>query len=199
MFAFFIAYAVLRYHLFKGEPWSRLPFWTLNKAVAMTSVTLLALALIQGVRRRGPGLASGAAALGRLGFFLALGHTIASLALLNPAEFPSFFTAAGGLTLSTGVSMAAGAAAYLVFWHLDRNSGSESAAGSRRAYVRLALLLTAVHAGGIGWYVWIAPSTWPGRLIPLTLIAAVIAVGAWLASYLGGRAGGGERGPGGGA
>ena len=36
------AYAIARYHVFGGVPWSRLPLFTLNKAVALSAAALLA-------------------------------------------------------------------------------------------------------------------------------------------------------------
>src|ERR1041385_4217428 len=49
IFGFFLAYAVVRYHLFKGVPWEHLPLYTVNKALAMASTALAALAVVLGV------------------------------------------------------------------------------------------------------------------------------------------------------
>jgi DMSO/TMAO reductase YedYZ heme-binding membrane subunit len=187
LFLLFTLYAVLRYHVFKGEPWRRFPLWTLNKVAAMTSVTLLAMALVKGVRKRSAQEILDAASLGRLGFSLALGHVIASLALFGPAEYPRFFEAAGGSTFSTSVAVAAGVIAILVLWPLAVGSNEANASRSLRGQVRLALLATVAHSVGLGWFVWIDPATWPGGLVPLTLIAAVIATGSCVASYARGR------------
>jgi DMSO/TMAO reductase YedYZ heme-binding membrane subunit len=183
VFALFAVYAVVRYHVFKGEPWKRFPLWTLNKVAAMTSVTLFAMALVHGVRRRYAGAVASAAVLGRLGFSLALGHTIASLLLLGPREYPKFFEADGGATLSTSAALAAGLCAFLFFRQLGLGSGESQQPGTRRGWVRLALLGTLVHCAGLGWYVWLEPSAWPAGLLPLTLIGAAIALGGCLASY----------------
>ena len=33
-----LAYAIVRYHIFKGVPWSQFPLFTINKAVAVVSL-----------------------------------------------------------------------------------------------------------------------------------------------------------------
>lgn len=184
---FFAAYAIARYHLFKGEPWRRFPLWTLNKVAAMASVTLFAIALLKGVRRRSPESVAEAGVLGRIGFSFAAGHIVASVALFNAVEYPRFFGPGGGLTLWTSLAIAAGVGAFLLLRQLAPGNTEGGAAGARRRLVRLALLATAVHTVGLGWFVWIDVATWPGRMLPLTLIGCAIAAGAWIASYALGR------------
>jgi hypothetical protein len=179
----FIGYAVLRYHVFQGESWSRLPLWTLNKAAAMTSLAMFAMALVIGVRKGSPEARFSAAAMGRLGFHLALGHSIASIVLFRPVEFPRFFHQSGALTFSTVYSITAGLIALLLFRKLAGGAGSDDASTARRGMVRLALVLTAIHTFGLGWFVWLEPSRWPNGLVPLTLIGVCMAAVATLVSF----------------
>ena len=84
-----LIYAVVRYHGFKGVPWSQLPLYTMNKAWAVTAVILGGFALIAGSAGRRPE----ARTLGALAAGLGAAHAVASALLLRPVYYPPMFEA----------------------------------------------------------------------------------------------------------
>jgi hypothetical protein len=174
-----LAYAVVRYHGFKGVPWSQLALYTVNKAWAVTAVILAGLALLAGSAGRRPE----ARALGVLAALTGVAHGAASALVLRPAYFPKMFEPDGRLHGSGEVSMALGVLSLVVFLHLlvvQAPGGSDSANGSagRRPLAAAALLLAAGHSAFQGVEVWLEPASWPGGMPPLTFIGCIAALGA---------------------
>ena len=159
-----LAYATVRYNVFKGVPWSDWPVYVVNKAVALSSLLLLLAWLLRG--RAGPGESPSSGLLSHARRF-ALAHVGLSLAILSPAYFPGFFVEgrlnwASGLSVLTGVMAASGL--YL----------RSRPAVPRPAPVRslgVVGLVTGIHAMLNGYGSWLAPATWPGYLPPITLVA----------------------------
>ncbi len=181
-----LAYAVLRYNVFKGVPWEHLPLYVVNKAVAVSAVALLASSYLTG-KRLLPAARDPAQRrivpkfLGLCGFSAAGLHAVLSLALLSPAYYPKLF---GGerMTFAGEVAVLAGALGLL--WMAAPALGSlpnmEEALG-RRWWQRaqrggyLALAMAAAHTAAMGLPGWFRPGEWPGRLPPITLIGFLIA------------------------
>jgi hypothetical protein len=172
-----LSYAILRYHVFGAVAWSQLPLFTVNKAVAFTAAFLLCLASLN----RGPT----AGAYGKLGYAACLVHAAASLAMLSPGMFPTFFDGvrlsfAGQMAVLAGLSAAAAFAfpAITSFTEICVALGGERVRRYRKlcttALAVLALHLTSIGAGG--WFDW---THWPAALPPITLIAFAL-VGATL-------------------
>lgn len=164
-----VAYATLRYNLFKGVPWSDWPGYVANKALAVAGVWLLAWA----AWRKLNGAGSTRVPMAWAGCLI-VSHALVSFGLFNPTYFSKFFAegrvnGVGGLALLTG----AGAVALLEL-------GARGAPDwSRRAWLRsLAVLLvfSVLHTSLPGLGGWFAPATWPGRLPPLTLLASAPAL-----------------------
>ena len=171
-----LIYAVVRYHGFKGVPWSQLPLYTLNKAWAVTAVILGGLALLAGSTGRRPE----ARTLGGLAAGAGVAHGVASALLLRPAYFPAMFEADERLRWSGEASMALGVLALVLFCRLEIAQDPLEAGGpaGRRPVAVMALLLVAGHAALQGVEVWLRPEGWPGGMPPLTLIGCVAALGA---------------------
>jgi len=171
-----LSYATLRYNVFKGVPWADWPAYTVNKALAVGALLIIAAAVIRLARsgRRSGVLLGWAGAL-------ALAHSLLSFAMLNPVYYPRLFddgrlTAIGGLAMALGAllmaAMDVGARRSVVWSH-----------AARHRTLALIALGSGVHAALPGLPSWTAPGSWPGGLPPLTLIsflASVLAVAVWL-------------------
>lgn len=182
-----LAYAVVRYHVLKGVPYSQLPLFTLNKAVSWTALCLL-------------GLSSAMTPLTRLGFskideklpsrqhlgmlccLLAGIHIVVSLILISPQRFPKLFLD-GNLNVTGSLSLVFGviaAAALVVCAVSSRPAESDAAQNGRRPMVRraglVALLAILMHVTVMGSRGWLTLSSWPGNLPPITLLSALCAL-----------------------
>lgn len=177
-FAAMLAYAVVRYHLFGGVPWSQFPLYTTNKALAFTAAVLLCIAALNRGRVAG--------AYGTLGYAACLAHAVASLAMLSPGMYPKFFDG-DRLGFTGQLAVLAGIGAVFVFalpacTSFDRvcaSLGSERV----RCYRRLctaALLILGAHLVAMGAPGWLDPSHWPGTLPPITLLSTAVIGGAIL-------------------
>ncbi len=180
-----LAYAIVRYNVFKGVPWEQLPAYVVNKAAAVSAVTLLAGSYLAGrgipLEARDPERRLVAKFLGLCGFWAAGLHAILSLALLSPAYYPKFF-AGDKMTFAGELAMLAGALGLLGMALPAASSlpNMEEALGRRwwRRAQRggyLALAMAAAHTAAMGLPGWFRPGEWPGGLPPITLIGFLIA------------------------
>lgn len=183
-----MAYATLRYNVFKGVPWSDWPVYVVNKVLALSSLLLLLLWAVRVRRRTGVSQADLLSVAGRF----VLAHAGLSLAILSPGYFPSFFLATK-LTWQAGLSVLVGVMAATGLRFSSRPDASR-----RRATTTLGVVafMAGLHAALFGYASWSAPGSWPGFMVPITLIAFVSGVVA-LAAALPFRAGrgGGSRFP----
>lgn len=191
-----LAYAVVRYNVFAGVGWERLPLFIANKGISLASVLLLAVSYL--ANRGLPVSADARAARRQLarasglsGFLLAMVHVVVSVVIFSGANYPTLFDGprmnrAGFVCLVTGVM------AMLLL--LPPAFGSLAQVRQRMGAVRwkraqqlgyLALAATAVHVLWIGVRNWPAVSRWPGALPPISLLSfvvCVVPVGAKMAS-----------------
>lgn len=190
LFALAMGYAVLRYVLLGPVPVDQVPLYIANKAVAVVSLMLVALAFAARRFSAAPGaklawLRRGRRALGMYGLSLAALHSLLSVMLLTPVYFGKFFTDTGTLTAMAGASMLAGAGAMVLLIMLGRVKAEPDAAPpretsgdhGRRTLRRLALcvlVLTGIHLVLMGLPGWLAPTSWHGKLPPITLISMMI-------------------------
>jgi hypothetical protein len=182
-----LAYATVRYNVFKGVPWSDWPVYVVNKALALSSLLLLLTWILRA--RGGPDeSASGLLSSARR---LALVHAGLSLAILSPAYFPTFF-ADGRLNWPSGISLLIGVVAASSL-HLKSRPTVPWVATARRLGV--IALMAGMHAMLNGYGSWLAPATWPGYMPPITLIAFAVGVAGMAAALRAGAgaASGGER------
>lgn len=183
IFVVVMTYAVIRYNIYKGTSIESIPLFILNKAISLSSVVLIGLSFLLGslarfwsnlfVSRlylRKP--------LGILGFALAAIHTLISLLLFNPAYYPKFFTGTGQLNLTGELSMLFGVLALAIFSTValisipqvaDSMDAKQWLFVQRTGY--LAFILVGLHVGVMGFEGWLKPTTWPGGLLPISLIA----------------------------
>lgn len=145
------AYAVVRYHVFGGVPWSRLPLYTLNKAVAFSAAALFAAACFS----RGWDA-------GRIAVWLATLHVLMSLALLGPSCYPKLYLD-GGLNFTGDLALLGGCLAFALCL-------IPAATVARYAVLAVA----AAHVCAIGFTGWLTPRAWPGYMPPITLLSCLI-------------------------
>ncbi len=180
------AYSVIRYNVIKGTPWVELPLFISNKAISLSAVVFIALSYALGsLARFWPKTFVPALTLrkffGLLGFGLAAIHGLVSLLIFTPAYYPKFFLASGKLNLVGELSMLFGILAFFVFALVAIFSipavvkSVEPArwlAIQRIGYLGLALVF--FHVFVMGLEGWLKPAGWPGGLLPISLVAAIV-------------------------
>ena len=176
------AYAIIRYVIVGTVPPAQLPVFILDKALAVGAVALVAAALAIGplVRMRLIRAAwmTQRKALGVHGFVFGAVHALLAIATLSPARYGKLYDQAGTLTFEGGLVVLAGVLAFaallvpaLTSPALVRTSMPvESWRRAQRLGV-VALAIAVAHVFVLGWRSWLAPSTWPGGLPPLTAVA----------------------------
>ena len=169
-----LAYATLRYNVFKGVAWSDWPVFVLNKGLALSSMMLLAAWILRHRRSTDvsePGLLAAASRL-------MLAHIGLSLVVLSPVYFPAFFVD-GRLTWQAGAALAIGMAAAVGLPVVSRPGHAHL---SRLRGLGLIACAAGCHAALFGYSSWFTPAAWPGHLLPITLISfAAGLVGAFAA------------------
>lgn len=186
IFLVVFAYAVIRYNVIKGVSWTLLPLYINNKALALAAVVFIAISYALGsLARFWPKTFVSALSLrkffGLLGFGLAAVHSLVSLLIFTPAYYPKFFLSSGKLNLVGELSMLFGVLAFFVFAIVALASVSAIAksmeperwlAVQRLGY--LGLILVFFHVFIMGFEGWLKPAGWPGGLLPISLVAAIV-------------------------
>ena len=145
-----LAYAVLRYHLFKSVPWDHFPLYTTNKVFAVVGLAgLVGSRLAAGRERR--------QRYGFAGLWCTTVHVLMSLLLMTPNYFGKFYSKSGQFTWQTELSMAAGVLGVgFLLWLLIATLKTETQKQTSLVpcLARWTLLATALHLvfmGGAGW------------------------------------------------
>src|SRR3989338_4393633 len=120
LFAVILGYALLRYNIIKGVPWSDLPLFISNKAIALYAVVFIALSFIIGpLIKFWTGTFIRFQPLrkyfGLLGFGFASIHALISLLIFTPQYYPKFFSETGKLDLIGELSMLFGIIGFFIF------------------------------------------------------------------------------------
>lgn len=180
------AYAVIRYNVLKGTPWVELPLFISNKAISLSAVVFIALSYALGsLARFWPKTFVSALSMrkffGLLGFGLAALHGLISLLIFSPAYYPKFFLSSGKLNLIGELSMLFGVLTFFVFTIVALASvpAIVKSMDSQRWLVvqRLGyfgLILVIFHVFMMGIDGWLKPAGWPGGLLPISLVAAIV-------------------------
>lgn len=181
-----VGYAVLRYHVIKGVPWSNFPLFILNKGLSLSAVFLIAASYILGHLSRyfpktfTPWL-SMRKYLGLLGFGLAAVHALMSMLLLSFAYYPKFFEESGKLNLIGELSLLFGVVSFFIFSivaitstpsvekEMDKNKWLKVQSMGYLAFASVGL-----HVLIMGFAGWLTPKTWPGGLLPVSLVAFIV-------------------------
>ncbi len=187
-FIIIFSYSIIRYNVLKGVPIDQIPLFIFNKAISLTSVIVIGMSFIIGPFARFwpktfvPKLYL-RKYLGVLGFGIAALHGIISLLIFNPAYYPRFFTEVGKLTFSGELSMLFGILSIFIFSSVSVTSlpsiekdmhPKQWKFVQRLGY--LAFILVLLHVTVMGWGGWLNPSGWPGGLLPISLIGALVII-----------------------
>jgi hypothetical protein len=115
-----------------------------------------------------------------------------SFMLFSPAIFGKFFEPDGTLTGVAGISMLAGVLAFVVLWGYNlsfqtylREDKAFIGFITSRKFLIWALLLGGIHLAFMGYSGWMNPSGWNGGLPPISLVAFVLFVVAYLLNFFG--------------
>ncbi len=184
-----LAYAIVRYNVFKGVAWDHLPLYIVNKSVAFAGVILIGLAYLAG---KWFGGATGtepvrakAKFLGLAGFSMISVHVLMAMVLLSPANYEKFFAASGKLNLTGELTFLFGVLAYgcLLFPAITTLPYMYDALGMER-WLRAqhmgywTLGLACGHTFAMGYKGWFDLSTWPGSMPPITMLGFLAALAA---------------------
>ncbi|MEK7558483.1 MAG: ferric reductase-like transmembrane domain-containing protein [Patescibacteria group bacterium] len=182
------AYAIIRYNIIKGVAWEQLPLFISNKAISLSAIAFIALSYMLGsLARFWPKTFVSALPLrkffGLLGFGLAALHGLISLLIFTPAYYPKFFSITGKLNLIGELSMLFGVLAFFVFAAVAFTSipaVTKSMDPERWLAVQrlgyFGLILVFFHVFTMGFEGWLKPEGWPGGLLPISLVAAIVIV-----------------------
>lgn len=187
-------YACLRYLVLGDVHPGNWPLYVNNKAVSLAALALLALSYLSGKAGRRAGNAvcqnERGKALGLMGFTLMAIHALMSLLLLSPSYYPKFFdgdklNVAGELGLLLGVI---GFGCFTVPAIASLPPAAEALGPIRWARAQRigywGLAAAALHVLTLGLSGWLDPSSWPGFLPPITMLAFLIAVCPLLAKLV---------------
>jgi DMSO/TMAO reductase YedYZ heme-binding membrane subunit len=188
IFGVSLAYAVIRYHLTGDVAWRHFPLYILNKVTSLASVGFVACSYLIGkvIRWHDHDKALRLVVIkfcGLVGFFLAAIHAFMSVLLLTPAYFAKYFDSDGRLNLQGQVGMTVGIVAlfFLMSPAITTLPMMPKALGGWRwkrtqRVGYLALILVVVHLLFLGLKGWLTPGKWPAGLVPISLVAFVVAL-----------------------
>ncbi|MFO0634752.1 MAG: hypothetical protein U0168_18060 [Nannocystaceae bacterium] len=171
-----LAYAVLRYNVFRGDSWEQLPVFIVNKAISVGSLGMLGASRVVAdkARRKRLGLAA---------FMLAALHVLLSLMVMNPSYIDKMYLPSGRMSWSAELSMLTGAVATsLLMWlaystTLRPLDSQQHATSLVPGMARGTLVLVAAHVLYMGYGAWFTPASWPGAMPPITLLSFALALG----------------------
>ncbi len=181
IFLFSFSYAVVRYDVFAGVPWSQLPFFIMNKVMAFSGTILLIITFtISPLKNLGVNIPSSwltaRKGMGITGFASIFVHVLINLLIFSPAYYGKFFDANNLLTLNAGLSMLSGVLAFVILWLYnisffkpDKNIGLNKVLKSK-GFLLVFLPLAAFHMFFMGYEGWLTPSKWQGGIPPISLV-----------------------------
>lgn len=192
-----VAYAILRYHILGGVPWSEFSLFILNKGLCLGAFILLAFNFALGPAKN-LGLPVPASwlnarkAFGMMGFLLILIHAFISFMLFSPPYYGKFFGPDGTLTAVASLSMLAGILGLVFLWAY--NLSFQTKLSEDRAFIALitsrkvliwALSLGGIHLAFMGYAGWLKPGDWHGGLPPISLVGFVFFMVGYLLNLIG--------------
>lgn len=177
LFLSFYTYAILRYHIGKNVPWDEW-YFILNKAFAWTGFTLISLSILPqkilvklNVKRK---------ELGVQGFVFALIHAVSMFILFNQDHFPKFYSD-GTINLMGWLIISIGILSIIIFSFPFIAAIQNSPSKSRIFKLgKIGVLIGAFHPFLIGFKGWFLPSDWPFYMPPITLMAVLTCILAFM-------------------
>ncbi len=178
-----VSYAIIRYNIIGDVPWKDLPFFVLNKGIALSSLILLTINFSLGpLQNIGVKITdfwlNSRKSIGISGFLFALIHVFMSLSILNPKYYKVFFVDEGTLSLRGGLSLLGGILSFILLWIYNISFKHGFKQDERiikwitsKKYVVYGMLLTGIHLFFMGYSGWITIYKWQGGLPPISLIS----------------------------
>lgn len=180
------SYAIIRYNIIKDMPWIELPFFISNKAISLSAVAFIALSYALGsLARFFPKIFVPTLTMrkffGLFGFGLASFHSLMSTLIFTPVYYSKFFITTGKLSLVGELSMIFGILSFFVFACVAISSipGIIKPTEQEKWFTVqrigfLGLVTIFFHVFIMGIEGWLKPAGWPGGLLPISLVAAII-------------------------
>ena len=179
-----IVYAITRYHFFKGVHVQQFFPEILNKGLSLAAILLISLSLSVGpLSRQFPDKFNSLLLRKRLfglwGFVFAFIHSMVSIHFYKPDHYPKFFSlehlnVLGKFVLYFGVvSLILLSIAFMVSF--PKNINVRPIIFQRSQFIGfVGLIIGGAHVIPIGAQGWFHPYSWPGYLIPITLISFIV-------------------------
>jgi len=176
-----IVYAITFYHFFKGVPFQQFFPDILNKGLSLAAILLISLSLSVGPLScqfpdKFNNLQLGKRLFGLWGFVFAFLHSLVSIYFYKPDHYPKFFSLEhlnfiGKFVLYFGVvSLILLSIAFMVSFPKILNV--RPIIFQRSKFIGfVGLIIGGAHVIPIGAQGWFHPYSWPGYLIPITLIS----------------------------
>ena len=192
-----LLYVVVRYHIFGGVEWREFPLYTFNKTMALAGFLLVTYNFSFGpFKNIGVNIPDTWLAarntLAMTGFFFLLIHVFISFLLFSPAHYGQFFEADSTLTFTAGLSMLAGIIGFVLLWMMNitfqsymRDNEAFVTFITSRKFLLWALTFGGLHLLFMGYSGWINPSGWHAGIPPVSLVAMLFFVVAYLANVIG--------------
>ena len=182
-----LAYAIVRYVGFGTVAPAQLPVFILNKALAVASIAMIAIALAIGPLVRMRALAAAwmqhRKSFGVNGFVMGALHSVLTIAMLSPVSYGKLYDRVGKLTFEGGLVVLGGVLTLFALVvpaitsaNLVRKSMTAESWQRAQKLGVTALALAIAHVAVLGWRTWLTPETWPGGLPPLTIWAIAAGV-----------------------
>lgn len=176
-FVISLVYAIVRYNIFGNVPWEELPLYITNKAISLTAIILLLFSVIHKANTK-----QTKQNIWKIIFILTLIHVFISFRLFGPESYQKFYfendlNLVGYLTLFWGITAFLGFLILNSGKLLPEDDSKLTIPNSLKKEIRkwIPFLITG-HLIAMGFNGWISPSSWPGYLIPMSLIAFIIVV-----------------------
>ncbi|MBN2349743.1 MAG: hypothetical protein JXJ22_12930 [Bacteroidales bacterium] len=181
-----LTYILLRNIIFGTVTWNFLPFIAINKALALTAIILLVFVFSgKRIRQSRAGLfrnlTNHLPLIGNTALIMISAHSLISIRMLNPELFSRFYNF-NTLNIWGILAIIAGVFAFLLILIYYFNIQSTREKNQFRLFLKrikiswLIISLVFIHVFFTGFTEWIHVASWPGYLVPESLIIAIFIV-----------------------
>jgi len=174
-------YSILRYNIIKDVEWAHFPLFIFNKAISLSAVILMVMSVISGRKAiNSERYKILAMRYGWVGFQFVVLHVIISLTLLNADYYNKFFQSGrlnftGELSLLLGIGAFVLLVIYSINAALQRWGVEPFHPGINNNFIRsTAVILIGAHLFVMGIKGWIDILSWPGGLLPISLLGFIM-------------------------
>lgn len=180
-----LGYTTIRHNLLGEVPWSLLPLYTLNKALAWSGLNLLAFTfLLRWIVKQGflkTDWLDSRKHLGKQAFNLLLFHALLTVMLFRTEYGIRFVWIDEHIRIEGISSIILGSAALaLLAWYYKQASVPGRKSSLFRKSPLFLLMAAFLHPALWGWNEWWLPSDWHGYTPPASIISSLTAFTAFL-------------------